>query len=206
MKRLLFLLAGIGVGLALTATVTFIGRQLVGPASIDPAELHGMVLDSPRLAPDFTLKDAAGRPVRLSDYRGRLALVYFAYASCPDVCPATMSDLAQAVKALGDQAKDVQVIFITIDPERDTPELAAQYARAFHPDFVGLSGTPEEIAAVASPFGVFYQKQTGTGASGYVMEHTSLITVIDREGYIRLLWPSGVESTDMAADLRRLLR
>ncbi len=206
MKKLALLISGVVIGLALTATAAFVGRQFAGPPPLNPADLHGLVLDSPRLSADFTLKNSAGQPVRLSDYRGQLALIFFGYASCLDVCPATLNDLARAVKSLGDRAKDVQVIFVTIDPDRDTPELAAQYALAFHPDFIGLSGTSDEIAAVAAPLGVFYQKQTGTGASGYVMDHTSLVTVVDRQGYIRLLWPTGVKSDEMTADLRLLLR
>jgi protein SCO1/2 len=203
MNKALLLLAGLAVGLSLTGAGLLAWQSFAGSPA--PA-LHGMVLDSPRQLDDFELRDAAGRPVRLSDFRGRWVLVYFGYTSCPDVCPTTMTDLARALDALGDDASQVRVILISIDPERDTPERIADYARAFRPDFIGLSGAPDEIAAVAAGFGIYFQKQPGAMVEGYTMDHTSTVTVVDREGYARLVWPFGIRSAEMTDDLRALLR
>lgn len=199
MRRAVWVVMGAALGLVVAAGA-WAARGLVAPAP----DLHGMLLESPRPAADFTLQSAGGAEVRLSDFRGRLAVLYFGYTFCPDVCPATLADLARALDALGGQAQDVQVILVSIDPERDTPDRIAAYARAFRPDFLGLSGTPEEVAQAATTFGIFFEKAGGAG-QGYLMNHTSTVTVVDRAGFVRLVWPYGVEPADIAADLRYLL-
>jgi protein SCO1/2 len=132
--------------------------------------------------------------------------VYFGYTFCPDVCPATLVDLKNAIEALGEEAAQVQVIFISVDPERDSPQRAMDYARAFNPGFIGLTGSVDEVAAAASPFGVYFEKDFSGSAAGYLMNHTSVVTGVDRDGNVRVLWPLGVKSDDIAADLRQLLR
>lgn len=171
-----------------------------------PYTYHGMLLESPNPAADFTLTGASGQPVSLSDFRGKLVVLYFGYTFCPDVCPTTMTELTKAIKALGPKASDVQVIMVSVDPERDTPERVAEYVRYFDPSFIGLSGTPEEVAAAATPFGIYYEKHEGTAATGYLVDHTATLNVIDKEGRMRLVLPFGTSGEDIADDLAHLLR
>lgn len=168
-------------------------------------ELHGTLLEPPLPAADFTLTSDAG-PVRLSDLRGKVVVLFFGYTLCPDVCPTTMVRLGQAMELLGKDAERVQVVMISVDPERDTPEKLGQYARAFHPSFLGLTGTREEVDAVASAYGIYHAKAEGSSATGYLVDHTATTTVLDRGGGIRLLWPFEVPAEDLAADLRIMLR
>jgi protein SCO1 len=171
-----------------------------------PYQYHGLELQSPKPAADFTLTGGDGQPVNLSDYKGKVTVLYFGYTFCPDVCPTTLADLAQAMKKLGQRANDVQVVMVTVDPERDTPQRMAEYVAYFNPTFVGLSGTPDQIAAAATPYGIYYQKHEGTPATGYLVDHTATMTVLDREGRVGLMWPFGTTSDDMAADLKHLLK
>lgn len=171
-----------------------------------PYQYHGMYLESANPAADFTLTGAGGQRVSLSDFRGKVVALYFGYTFCPDVCPTTMTEVAKAIKALGKQAEDVQVIMISVDPERDTPDRLAEYVAYFDPRFIGLTGTPEEIADVATLYGIFYEKHEGTAATGYLVDHTATVTVVDREGRVRLVWPFGTTGEDMASDLKQLLR
>jgi len=178
-----------------------------------PYTFHGTVLQSPQPAPDFELQAAHGQTVRLSDYRGKLVLLYFGYTFCPDVCPTSLSKLGHAMEALGKQADDVQVIMISVDPERDTPEMLAEYVSFFHPSFIGVTGTPDEIAEVATLYGIFYEAHEGTAASGYLVDHTASVMVIDREGHLKLVYPYTtpdqdvyISAEDIAADLEYLLK
>jgi protein SCO1/2 len=171
-----------------------------------PYQYHGLLLDSPKPAADFTLTGADGQPVSLSDLRGKLTVLYFGYTYCPDVCPTTLSDVAKAMKELGSKAEDVQFVMVSVDPERDTPERLNEYVTYFDPRFVGLTGSPEEVAAAATPFGIFYQKHEGTAATGYLVDHTATLTVIDEEGRVRLVLPFGTAFQDIADDLAHLLK
>lgn len=171
-----------------------------------PYTYHGMLLESPNPAADFTLTDASGQPVSLSDFRGKLVVLYFGYTFCPDVCPTTMTELAKAIQALGPKANEVQVIMVSVDPERDTPQKVAEYVSYFDPNFIGLSGTPEEVAAAATPFGIYYEKHEGTAATGYLVDHTATLNVVDQEGRMRLVLPFGTSGEDIADDLAHLLR
>lgn len=154
---------------------------------------------------DFNLVATDGKPRRLADYQGKVVAMFFGYTHCPDVCPTTMSRLREATKQLGDDAKRVQVLFATLDPERDTPELLAQYVPAFDPSFVGLTGTPEAIATTAKEFKVFYQKQPGSSPKNYTIDHSAGIFVFDPQGRLRLFMRDGEEATKMAADIKLLL-
>lgn len=159
---------------------------------------------------DFQLMSDQG-PVRLSDFRGRWVLLFFGYTSCPDVCPTTLAQVARVMELLGPDAQNLQVIFISVDPYRDTPERVGQYARSFHPAFIGLTGTPEQIQEVAGQYGIFYSYPQGTPETGYVVEHTASTLLVDPEGYLRMLFPSFLGSNpitpeQMAADLKYLMR
>lgn len=170
--------------------------------SATPAELPGTLLDPPLPAPDFTLTSAAG-PVSLADLKGKAVVLFFGYTSCPDVCPTTMARLAQAMPSLGAAAEKVQVVMISVDPETDTPEVIDRYVKAFHPSFLGLTGTPDEVATVASSFWVHHAKGEGHEA---MVDHTSTLLVLDKEGGTRLLMPSEVDAEEMARALRTLSR
>jgi protein SCO1/2 len=137
-------------------------------------------------AKDFALKDFNGKLRTLADFKGKAVVVFFGYTQCPDVCPTTMADLAAAMKQLGPLADKVQVLFITIDPERDTPQLLAKYVPAFDPRFLGLAGDSAATDKVAKEFKVFYQKVPGKEPGSYTMDHTAGLYVYDPQGRIRL--------------------
>jgi protein SCO1/2 len=201
-QKFLLFVAGTALGLGLVVGGIFVYQQFVAAPP-----LRGFALSDITPVENFTLTDGEGHAVQLADYRGKIVALYYGYTFCPDVCPTTMSDLKQAVEALGPQAAEVQVLFITIDPERDTPARASQYARGFNPAFIGLSGTPEEIAEAAAPLGIFYARQdVPDSAAGYLMQHSSIVNVVDRDGNLRVIWPFGTRPEDMESDFRALLR
>ena len=143
---------------------------------------YGISLDAETEPTDFTLNSSLGRPVSLADYRGQHTLLYFGYTMCPDVCPTTLADLRAMMVALGDKAQDVQVLFVSVDPERDTPERLAAYLKYFDPSFVGLTGAPADIEPIASKFGIFFAKHEADSAANYLVDHTSVVIVVDPEG------------------------
>lgn len=170
-----------------------------------PPELHGLLLDLEQPAAEFTITGAGGKPIRLSDYRGKIVLLYFGYTHCPDACPTTMAETKVAFAQLGEKAADVQVIMISVDPERDTPEALATYVQQFDPRFLGGTATLDEVTALASAYGVFFQKHEGSAATGYLIDHSAQMLVVDRQGYTRMIFPYGLRGEDMATDLRYLL-
>lgn len=167
---------------------------------------HGTVLQSPVPANNFTLTGHDGNPVSLEDFRGQAVLLYFGYTFCPDVCPSTLSELARTKEALGRDADKLQVIMVTVDPERDTPEKLEKYVTHFDPDFLGLTGSEDEIAAAATPLGIYYEKQGGSEATGYLVDHTASVIAVDPEGHLRLIYPFGTPGEDIAEDIRHLIR
>lgn len=192
-------LIGITAGLVLVVGGWWLFNQL------RPYNFHGTVLQSPDAAPNFTLQGAQG-DVSLSDFRGKMVILYFGYTFCPDVCPASLSALAGAMNILGKKAERVQVIMVSVDPERDTPAEIDAYAKHFNPNFIGITGSPEEVAQVATLYGIYYAKAEGSVASGYLVEHTATLMVIDESGALKLLLPFGVTAEDIAADLNYMLR
>ncbi len=168
--------------------------------------LHGGRLDPPKAAADFTLTDHNGKPFTLSDTRGKVVMLYFGYTSCPDVCPLTMSDMAGARADLGADAADVQIVFVTLDPERDSQAVLKKYVPAFEATNIGLYGTPSEIQTAAAAFGVKYKKTAlRDSALGYAMDHSAFIYVIDRHGQLRELLPFGTPRPEIASDLKILV-
>jgi protein SCO1/2 len=168
---------------------TFYGTRLLNPKPVD-----------------FTLEGLEG-PVRLSQFQDKVVLLFFGYVHCPDVCPTTMIALKRAYEKLSPKEQErVQVIFVSVDPERDTPGIADRYAKGFHPSFLGLSGSPKAIQEAAQTFGVYYQKTQYRGPGEYLVDHTATTFVV-KEGKLLLLFsPDKVEATEkVVADLRALL-
>jgi protein SCO1/2 len=172
-----------------------------------PYELRGSTIQQPFAAPDFSLPGGRGGQFRLSDQQGRLVLVFFGYTSCPDVCPTTLADMKQIRQHLGDDAKDVEFVFITVDPERDLPEKVHQYVTAFDPAFVGLSGAEEQLAPVWKAYGVYHQSNKESPQDQqYEVEHSSQVYLVDRAGNLRLTYAFGTPVDDILQDLRYLLK
>ena len=182
---------------------------LVGWAIISligtPYTYHGTLIQSPEPDRNFTLTGPGGEAVSLRDFRGKAVLLYFGYTFCPDVCPATMVELARATEMLGEDANKTQVIMISVDPDRDSPEKLADYVTHFDPSFIGVTGSEDEVAAVATQYGIFYEKHEGTVASGYLIDHTASVVVVDADGYLRLVYPFGTAAEDIAEDLGHLV-
>jgi protein SCO1/2 len=165
--------------------------------------LKAGVFDPPRMAPEFSLRGSDGSEVSLARYRGKVVLMSFGYTSCAAVCPMTLATLAQARSSLGEAADAVQVIYVTVDPERDDAARMKDFLAAFDPSFVGATGTPDALAAVRQKYGVTATKQ-GTGAD-YSMDHSSSIYLIDRIGTLRALMPYGHDAADFVHDIKLLL-
>jgi protein SCO1/2 len=154
---------------------------------------------------DFALTDHNGKPRTLSDFRGKAVVIFFGYTQCPDVCPTTMTGMAEAVKLLGTDAAKVQVLFVTVDPERDTKELLAQYVPVFNPAFLGLYADAQTIARTAQDFRVFYKKQPGSTPTTYTVDHTAGSYVYDPQGRLRLYIKHGEKPELIAKDLKLLI-
>lgn len=151
------------------------------------------------------LPDLEGKPRSLEDFRGKLVVLFFGYTQCPDVCPSTLATMGEVMKLLGDAADRVQVIFVTVDPERDTPEVLTPYVRAFDARFMALRGSPEQIDVVRKEFRVIVQRNKGATPSSYTIDHTAASYVIGTDGRLRLYIRHDTAAADIAADLRRLL-
>ena len=154
---------------------------------------------------DFKLTDHNGKPRTLADFRGKVVVMFFGYTQCPDVCPTTLSELAAALQKLGADASSVQVLFVTIDPERDTPALLSSYVPAFNPTFLGLYGDAAETAAIAREFKILYQKQLGATPGSYSMDHSAGTFIFDPQGRLRLFVTHGQGPDSFAHDIRELL-
>ncbi|MFO1322711.1 MAG: SCO family protein [Burkholderiales bacterium] len=155
---------------------------------------------------DFALTDHTGKPRTLADYRGKAVVVFFGYTQCPDVCPTTLATLAEAMKTLGPDADRVQVLFVTVDPERDTQALLAQYVPAFDPRFTGLYGDAAATERVAKEFKVIYQKQPGATPASYTVDHSAGAYLFDPQGRLRLYASHGQTPDVFVHDLRALLK
>jgi protein SCO1/2 len=154
----------------------------------------------------FTLTDHNGKQRSLEDFRGQVVVVFFGFTHCPDVCPTTLAELAGAVRKLGPAGEKVQVLLVTIDPERDTPDLLAKYVTAFNPKFLALRGNADETARVAKEFKVIYQKVAGPRAEDYAMDHSAGSYIFDRQGRLRLYVSYGRGADVFAHDIDLLLK
>jgi len=168
-----------------------VGQQVTGKALIGGA---------------FTLTDNTGKRVTDQDFHGKYTLVFFGFTSCPDICPAGLQLIAGALQKLGTKAQLITPIFISVDPQRDTPEKLAAYVKNFDPRLVGLTGTPEEIAAVAKAYKVYYAKvPSKERPDDYTMDHTSIIYVMDPKGEFVTHFTPSTSVDDMAAKLDKIL-
>jgi protein SCO1/2 len=168
---------------------------------------RGGTLDPPRPAPEIALRAHDGTDFRLSRHRGDVIAINFGYTFCPDVCPTTLAELAQVRAKLGPAGNRLRVVFVTVDPERDSAERLRAYTQAFDGTFVGLTGSPEQLAAVQRSYGVVARKQTVRGTSAaYLMDHTAFVYVVDPGGQLRLMFPFGTSIDDMTHDIGLLLR
>lgn len=173
------------------------------PASGSASAFRGIDITGASYARGFSLTDFNGQRRSLTDFRGRLVMLYFGFVQCPDVCPTALTRAAAVMEQLGPQAADLQLIFVTVDPERDTPELLRDYMGSFHPSFLALTGSADEIRRTADEFRVYYKK-VPTGSS-YTMDHTALSYLFDRQGRIRVALRHEQTADDYTADVRALL-
>jgi protein SCO1/2 len=155
---------------------------------------------------DFRLTDHTGTARSLADFRGKVVLMFFGFAQCPDVCPRTLGDMKKTIAALGREAGNFQVLFVTVDPQRDTQAVMASYVTAFHPSFIGLRGDPDAIAKVARDFKIVAQRQEGQTPETYTINHTANALVFDGQGRLRLLVPYEMDPLKLAADVSQLMK
>ncbi|MEM7342943.1 MAG: SCO family protein [Chloroflexota bacterium] len=189
------------VGLFFVAMVAT-GCQALGLGSVS---YKGTQLNPPRDIPEFELVDTTGSPFHFSDLEGDIALFYFGYTFCPDVCPLTMWDVSSALKDLEGQ-EQVKVVFVSVDPDRDTPEVIDRYVSSFGDNFIGVTGDEDQLDAAKKPFGVFSQKEeTEDSAADYLVSHTSRIFLVDPNGDVILNYSFGFEPDDLRSDLELLL-
>jgi protein SCO1/2 len=194
------------------------GRGLVFPLCLLLLALAGVAACGPQ-APKFRSTDITGadfgkelaltghdgKPRTLADFRGKAVVLFFGYTHCPDVCPTTLADLAGVMKKLGKDAERVQVLFVTLDPERDTPAVLSQYVPAFDPRFLGLYGDPAATQRAAKEFRIFYEKRAGSAPGAYTVDHSAQSYVFDPQGRLRLFVRQDRIADDLGADLRTLL-
>lgn len=187
---------------ALAATCTFALSACGGGAPSESPPLEGAAIGG-----DFTLTGKDGKPVRYADFNGKYRIVYFGYTFCPDVCPLDLQNIAQGLKLFSKDhaaaAAKVQPIFITIDPARDTPEVVGNYAANFGPSLVGLTGSPEQIAAVAKQWAVFFGKRDGGAPKDYLMDHSRAAYLMGPNGEPIALLPAEKDAQAVAADLEK---
>ncbi|MDD2694806.1 MAG: SCO family protein [Anaerolineales bacterium] len=171
-----------------------------------PYRFRGSLIDPPAPAADFELLDQNEQPWRLSAQRGKIVLLFFGYTYCPDVCPITLTEFKRIGEALGEQAGEVRFVFITIDPQRDTPARLGAHLGRFDPGIIGLTGEPAALQAVWGAYGVYQKSQERGSAGGYLVDHTSRVYLIDASGNWRLTYPFEIGAEAITADIRHLLR
>jgi protein SCO1/2 len=170
----------------------------------DTPRLKAGVFSPPAAAPEFALRGSDGNALNLARYRGKVVLLAFGFTNCAEVCPVTLATLALARKGLGTSAAETQVVYITVDPERDSAERMKSYLRNFDPSFVGATGQPEALAGVRKNYGVVANRVSSTG--GYAVDHSSSVYLIDRDGKLRAMMPYGHAAADYVHDLQLLLK
>lgn len=192
-------LARAAIAAVMLAALLFAGCAKQGP-KFDASDITGASFGR-----DFALQDPQGRTRTLEDFRGKVVVVFFGYTQCPDVCPATLAALAQAMRELGARADRVQVLFVTVDPDRDTAALLAKFVPAFDPRFLGLRGDDDATAKVAKEFHLFYQKVPGAAPGSYTIDHSAGSYIYDPRGRLRLYVANGQAPEVFAHDIGLLL-
>ena len=177
-------------------------EKLFAPAK---SPFTGIDVTGGEMGGELKLTDHDGKPRSLADFHGKVVVVVFGFTHCPDVCPTALADMAKAVRELGDRGREVQVLFVTVDPKRDSAEVLRQYVPAFHPSFIALRGTEAEVAKVTKDFHVYASERPGKTPDTYTVDHSAQSFVIDRQGRMRLLLPPAMASAAIASDLRILL-
>ncbi len=175
-------------------------------AACTPAGFRGSAIEPATAAVDFELTDTSGSAFHLSDHRGEVVLLFFGYANCPDFCPTTLAEYKNIHEQLGDNAADVRFVFVTVDPDRDSPETIDQFVHAFDPSFIGLTGTEEQLQFVWEKYFVGRIPQVVEDSElGYLVSHATRIYVVDKAGNLRLTFPFGMAVADMTHDINLLL-
>lgn len=190
----------------LAAALVAAALLLAGCSPGDGPSFRNADVTGATFARDFALADPGGTPRTLADYRGKVVVMFFGFTQCPDVCPTALTTLAEAKRRLGADGDKVQGLFVTIDPERDTPELLRNYVPAFDPTFVGLRGDAAATEKVAKEFKVLYRKVPGATPETYTMDHSAGMFVFDPQGRLRLFVSHGATADALAHDIRELLR
>lgn len=203
-RRVFFSLVAVAIAIAVgvvAAKIYFALQERNARGQAAPGQIR-ISADTPLGGP-FTLTNQDGQRVTEIDFRGRFMLVYFGYTYCPDVCPTELNTIALAMKTLGSEAREVVPIFITVDPERDTPTVLKTYLASFGSEFVGLTGSLQEIAAAAQAYRVYYKKEAeGSDPENYSVDHTSLLYLMGKNGKIVALFRTGATPDDLAAGIR----
>jgi protein SCO1/2 len=177
-----------------------------GLAFAQPYRLHGSEITSNVPAPEIALTRADGTDFSLAGRKGRIVMIFFGYTSCPDICPTTLADMKRVKADLGEKADQVDFVFITVDPDRDTPERVQAYAGGFDASFIGLSGSEAELEAVWQGYGVYRQIQESNSAAGYLVDHSTRIYLVDKANHLRETFAYGTPVQDIADDIRYLLK
>jgi protein SCO1 len=180
--------------------------SLIAGCGEKKAEFRSIDITGADYAKDFALPDVNGQTKTLADFKGKAVVLFFGFAQCPDVCPTTMAEIAAVKKSLGKDGEKVTAVFITVDPERDTPQVLKAYMESFDPSFTALRGTPEQTAALAKYFKIYYKKVEGKTPTSYTIDHTAASFVYDPQGKLRLYTRYGMGAQALAEDLKLLLR
>ncbi len=202
---LLLVLVGLGIGAILVTRAQNAKPKSTIPLGGPTTSGQGSLVQPPRQLSDFSLMGPQGTPVKFSDLRGKAVLLFFGYTHCPDFCPTTLVEFRDAKRALGAEADKVAFVFISVDAEADTPQSVAAYAQNFDPAFVGLSGDPATLAQIGPEYDLYYKKREVSGASSYLIDHTAITYLIDRQGRLKVVFPYGTPASAMATDIKALL-
>ncbi len=200
MKRVTTLIIMLGI-----ATIVGIGGRFAWDHFQKPENIGSPVAGA-LIGGPFELVDHTGKTVTQEDYKGRFMLIYFGYTFCPDVCPTELQDMTTALEELGDDAKDILPVFITVDPKRDTPEVMAEYVSNFYPGMVGLTGSDQQVAAAAKAYRIYYAKVAeDENDPDYLMDHSSIIYMMGKDGELAAYFNASMAPEDMAKAIAKLL-
>jgi protein SCO1/2 len=202
MKKSIVYLVALCTLMSLTACSSVL--SVLEPTPTDAP--HGVAIDPPRAMPDFTLTNTEGKPVWLSDLRGKAVVIFFGYTHCPDICPFSLSQFILVKKGLGDDAKKVNFVMVSVDGTRDTPEVLGNYVRAFDSAFIGLTGNENDVRQIGLNYGVHFEKQKPSNQSGaYVVAHTTYTYLLDSQGRWQMVFPFKTPIDSEVSDIKKVL-